>query len=55
LRRLAAPLTLFVLAVALFSINNDFTLGLHPDEVRWTNDVLTGHWDLEQPLLLRES
>jgi hypothetical protein len=47
-------LALFVLAVALFSINNDFQLGFHPDEVVWVNDILTSHWDLEQPLLLRE-
>jgi hypothetical protein len=54
LRRLAVPLSLFVLAAALFSINNDFVLGLHPDEPGWTDDVLNAHCDLEQPLLLRE-
>jgi 4-amino-4-deoxy-L-arabinose transferase-like glycosyltransferase len=54
LRRLAQPLGLFGLALILFSFNNNFTLGLHPDEVGWANDVLTAHWDLAQPLLLRE-
>lgn len=52
--RLALPLGLFASSLALFTIDNGFALGFHPDEVTWTNNVLAAHWDLEQPLLLRE-
>jgi hypothetical protein len=54
LRRGVPPAALFFLALALFSINHDFRFGLSPDEAGWTGDVLTAHWELEQPLLLRE-
>jgi hypothetical protein len=54
LRRVIPLATLFFLTLAVFSINHNFRLGLHPDEVPWISDVVTSHWELEQPLLLRE-
>lgn len=55
MQRLAIPAGLFFFALVLFTVGNGFPLGFHPDEVAWTNNVLNGHWDLEQPLLLRET
>ena len=39
LRRVIPLATLFFLTLAVFSINHNFRLGLHPDEVPWISDV----------------
>lgn len=52
--RCTGPTALVLAGFALFAVNDGFRLGLHPDEVRWTADALSGRYEFVQPLLLRE-
>jgi 4-amino-4-deoxy-L-arabinose transferase-like glycosyltransferase len=45
---------LFITALFLFSINNNFILGLHPDEVVKVNEIVTGQFNYRHPLLMIE-
>jgi 4-amino-4-deoxy-L-arabinose transferase-like glycosyltransferase len=55
MRRWALMALFFVAAMALFSINNRFRLGLHIDEVRKMRTIFYGQFQYNHPLLMLET